>query len=64
METLTRSELEATTAEVLPPREALGWFNINVANVTAVNMAIAINAGTVGSTASAAALQEIYVLQN
>jgi len=63
METLTRSELESVTAELLPSREALSWLNINVANITAVNMAVAVNAGTHGSTADAVALQEIYVLQ-
>jgi hypothetical protein len=63
METLTRSELEGVTAELLPSREALSWITVNIANVTAVNMALAVNAGTYGSVADAVALQEIYVFQ-
>jgi hypothetical protein len=63
METLTRGELEAVTAELLPSREALAWLNLNFANVTAVNVAIAVNAASLGSTANAVALQEIYVFQ-
>ena len=59
---LSRAELEATTAELLPPRETLAW--INVTNITAVNIAIAINAASVGAVANAVALQGIYVGQS
>jgi hypothetical protein len=59
---LSRADLEATTAELLPPRETLAF--INVTNITAVNIAIAINAASVGSVASAVALQGIAVTQS
>lgn len=63
MESLTRSELEGVSAELLPAREALSWITVNIANVTAVNMALAVNAGTFGSYANAVALQDIQVYQ-
>jgi hypothetical protein len=59
---VSRAELEATTAELLPARETLAW--INVTNITAVNLAIAINAASCGSVASAVALQGIAVSQS
>jgi len=42
------------SADLLPAREALALVNI-----TAVNIALAVNAGTFGSTAAAAALQHV-----
>ena len=55
------TEILAEEAHALPEREALAWLNI--ANVTAVNLALAINAGSFGSTARAAAGQLISVRQ-
>lgn len=60
-EHLSISELEATSVELLPPRETLALFN--VANVTAVNLAIAINAASIGSAALASANQMVAVGQ-
>jgi hypothetical protein len=54
-------ELEATGGEVLPTRETLALFNI--VNITAVNLAIAINVGGPGSSALAIAQQHIAVGQ-
>ena len=56
-------ELNAQSLELLPPRETL-FFDINVAPVIAVNLALAINAATIGSTAIANAGQDIFVLQH
>jgi hypothetical protein len=58
---LTHADLLAEDAALLPDREALGF--INIAPVTAVNLALAINAASVGSLASAAAGQFISVSQ-
>jgi hypothetical protein len=55
------TELEATSVELLPARETLALFNI--ANVTAVNLALAINAGSHESAALAAANQWVEVAQ-
>jgi hypothetical protein len=62
MGTISVTELEATTVELLPSRETLAF--INVANVTAVNLAIAVNAATIGSTAYASANQLVWVQQH
>jgi hypothetical protein len=62
MGTISVTELEATTVELLPSRETLAW--INVANVTAVNLAIAVNAATIGSAAYACANQAVWVQQS
>lgn len=48
--------------ELLPVRETL-FFDINIAPVTAINLSFAINAGSFGSIANSAALQEVLVLQ-
>jgi hypothetical protein len=61
MQTLSISELEATSVEVLPARETLALFNF--ANVTAINLAIAINAASVGAVAMANANQWVVVVQ-
>jgi hypothetical protein len=55
------TELEATSVELLPTRETLALFN--VANVTAVNLSIAINAASIGSAALASANQMVAVGQ-
>jgi hypothetical protein len=36
---------------------------VNITNITAINLAIAVNAATIGSTASAAALQHVAAFQ-
>jgi hypothetical protein len=55
-------ELRGEHAELMPRREALGL--VNISNITAVNVSLAINAATVGSTAAAGATQGIGVLQS
>jgi hypothetical protein len=60
-EIVSMSELEATSVELLPSRETLAWLNI--ANVTAVNLAIAVNAASFGSAAVASANQTVAVIQ-
>ena len=59
---ITAAELEATTVELLPSRETLAF--INIANITAVNLALAVNAGTFGSVAYASANQLVVVGQS
>ena len=61
-EIVSMSELEATSVELLPSRETLAL--INIANVTAVNLAIAVNAFSFGSAATAAAVQTVAVFQS
>ena len=58
---ISRTEVAGQSAELLPAREALAL--INFTNITAVNLAIAVNAGTIGSTAAAAALQHVAAFQ-
>ena len=55
-------ELHCEHAELMPQREALGL--VNIANVTAVNVSLAINAASIGSTAVAWATQGIGVFQS
>jgi hypothetical protein len=62
MGTISVTELEATTVELLPSRETLAF--INIANVTAVNLAIAVNAASFGSAAHASANQLVWVQQS
>lgn len=59
--TISAAELADQSVDLLPAREALAL--VNFTNITAVNIAIAVNAGTIGSTAAAAALQGIAVYQ-
>ena len=59
---LTREMLDAETLELLPSRETM-FFDINVAPVIGVNVAIAVNAATIGSVASANAWQNLVVVQ-
>jgi hypothetical protein len=55
-------ELVREPAAVLPRREALGL--VNITNITAVNVSIALNAATIGSTAVAGATQGIVIFQS
>jgi hypothetical protein len=52
-------ELDRELGEVLPAREALSL--VNITNITAVNISLALNAATIGSTAAAGATQGIVV---
>ncbi|MEO6504956.1 MAG: hypothetical protein ABIW36_06115 [Terrimesophilobacter sp.] len=57
---LGRDVLEAQTAELLPRRETMFFdFNINVAPVVGVNIALALNAATIGSVANGGAWQNL-----
>ena len=61
---MTLESLDAETAELLPRRETLYFdFDINVAPVIGVNLAIAVNAATIGSVANAGAWQELVSVQ-
>jgi hypothetical protein len=60
---LLPAELDAEVMELLPARETL-FIDINIAPITAINLSFAINAGSIGSVANSAALQEIVVLQH
>lgn len=60
---LLPGDLDAEVLELLPARETLCCFDINISPVIAVNLSIAINAGSVGSVANSGALQELLVLQ-
>jgi hypothetical protein len=58
---LSTAELHDQHAAILPEREALGLFNI--ANVTGVNLSIAVNAASFGSAANAFAGQGVSLGQ-
>lgn len=58
---LALSDLASEEIELLPSRETLALFNL--ANVTASNLALAINAGGFGSSANAWAGQAVVVFQ-
>jgi hypothetical protein len=58
---LSYAELDATSGELVPERETLAL--VNITNIVAVNIALAINAATIGSTANAAAGQLVAVGQ-
>ena len=60
-DTLTLAELDRHEVSLLEPRETLAWANF--ANVTAQNMALALNTSTILSSANAWAGQSIYVVQ-
>jgi hypothetical protein len=51
------AELVATCGEVIPDRETLAL--VNITNIVAVNVALAVNAATINSTANAVAGQYI-----
>jgi hypothetical protein len=59
---LTVEELDRATVELLPPREALAL--VNITNITAINLAIAVNAASINSTALALAAQNIAAVQH
>jgi hypothetical protein len=58
---ISRTEVANQSVDLLPAREALAL--VNITNITAINLAIAVNAATIGSTASAAALQHVAAFQ-
>nr|WP_300048054.1 hypothetical protein [uncultured Nocardioides sp.] len=62
---LAMAELEAETATPLPRRETLSCYVgcVNVTNVVGVNLALAVNAATIGSQANALALQYLASVQ-
>ena len=62
MTTITMSELETQSVELLPEKETL-WFSNNWANVYANNSALALNAATFASNANANAAQFIGITQ-
>jgi hypothetical protein len=55
-------ELDAQYLELLPARETL-FFDINVAPVIGVNVALALNAASIGAAASALAGQQLSAFQ-
>lgn len=57
--TLTLADLERHEISIVEPRETLNYFNW--ANITATNVALAVNTATLNSSASAWAGQTIYV---
>lgn len=63
MTALTAADMAAQHAELLPQRDTM-LFDINVAPVVAVNLAIAVNAASWGSTANATAVQVLGVFQH
>jgi hypothetical protein len=60
-DTLTLAELDQHEVSLLEPRETLAL--VNFANVSATNLALAINAATFQSQANAVAGQAIFVIQ-
>lgn len=58
---LSYAELDATSGELVLERETLAL--VNISNIVAVNIALAINAATINSTANAAADQLLAVDQ-
>jgi hypothetical protein len=64
---ITVTELADESVELLPPRETLLFARrfspvvINVSPVVAVNLGIALNAATIGSTAVANVLQGLSI---
>ena len=59
---LSTAELHGQHAAILPEREALAL--LNVANITGVNLSIAVNAASFGSMANAVASQGIGLGQS
>lgn len=58
------ADLDAATAQLLPARETLSCYVgcVNVTNVVGVNLAIAVNAATINSSANAIATQYLTSL--
>lgn len=62
---LSREVLDVQVAELLPRRETMFFdFNINVAPVIGVNIALALNAATIGAVANAGAWQNLVSLSH
>lgn len=57
MTTFEFDELAGEQLELLPARETMALINVNVNPVIGVNMAFAINAATINSSANAVAYQ-------
>lgn len=57
MNTFEFDELAGEQLEMLPARETMALINVNVNPVIGVNMAFAINAATINSSANAVAYQ-------
>ena len=55
-------ELDQELGELMPRREALSL--VNITNITAVNVSLALNAATIGATAAAGATQGIVLFQH
>ncbi len=55
---LTETDLMDHQVEMLPSRAALSGL-INIVNITGINIALAINAGSFGTVATAHALQGV-----
>jgi hypothetical protein len=60
-DTLTMAELDQHEVSLLEPRETLAFLNF--ANVSATNLALALNAATIQSQANAWAGQAVIVVQ-
>jgi len=56
-------EIHAQSVELLPSRETL-FFDINIAPVVGVNIALAVNAASIGTSATAFAGQHLFVFQH
>ncbi|GHG49183.1 hypothetical protein GCM10012320_17010 [Sinomonas cellulolyticus] len=63
MTPLAPAEITDELAELLPQRDTM-LIDINVAPIVAVNLAIAVNAATIGSVANADAVQIIGAFQH
>ncbi|HEX6569120.1 MAG TPA: hypothetical protein VF015_08140 [Acidimicrobiales bacterium] len=61
MRALSDAELVATAGDIVPRRDTLAL--VNIANIVSVNVAIALNAATINSTATATAGQLIAAAQ-
>jgi hypothetical protein len=59
---IARSDVTNQSVDLLPAREALAL--VNFTNIVGVNFAIAVNAGTIGSTTAAVALQNLGAFQH
>ncbi|MBD8868838.1 hypothetical protein [Nocardioides donggukensis] len=62
---IRRSELEAECAQLLPARETLSCQIgcVNVTNIVGVNIALAVNAASINSSANALAMQYLSSVQ-
>jgi hypothetical protein len=62
LQRIARSDVANQSVDLLPAREALAL--VNFTNITGVNIAIAVNAGSIGSNAAAVALQHVGAYQH